>query len=147
MWLRVAGGGRFRLPHVAAACLGAVALYAGGMAAASLAAERQMAALLARQAGAAPVEVLAIPEPGNPFRRGIVAVYPDVYRFYELDWLASPPLRTTADPVPRGPEGPISDMRYTRRPGSPGHRRIDRPTAVGTTDRPRPGDRQTHPVP
>ena len=113
VWLRLAWGGRGRLPHVAAACLAAVALYAGGMAAASLAAERQMTALLARQAGAAPVEVLAIPVPGNPFRRGIVAVYPDVYRFYELDWLASPPLRPTADPVPRGPEGPIVEAALT----------------------------------
>ncbi len=113
VWLRLAWGGRGRLPHVAAACLAAVALYAGGMAAASLAAERQMGALLARQAGAAPVEVLAIPVPGNPFRRGIVAVYPDVYRFHELDWLASPPLRQTADPVPRGPEGPIVEAALT----------------------------------
>ena len=113
VWLRATGRGRGRLPRVAAACLAAVALYAGGMAAASRAAEGQTARLLARQAGAAPVDVLAIPVPGNLFRRGIVAVYPDVYRFYELDWLARPPLRRTADPVPRGPDGPVVEAALT----------------------------------
>ena len=39
------------------------------------------------QDGAAAVDVLAIPLPGNVFRRGIVAVYPNAYRFHELDWL------------------------------------------------------------
>ncbi len=107
VWLRATGRGRGRLPRVAAACLAAVAIYAGGMALASRSAERFTAALLGLQNGAAPVDVLAIPVPGNVFRRGIVAVYPDTYRFYELDWLAAPPLRQTADPVPRGPEGPV----------------------------------------
>lgn len=113
VWLRAAGRWRGKLPQVAAACLAGVATYAAAMAAASLAAERQVAALLARQLGAAPVEVLAIPVPGNPFRRGIVAVYPDVYRFYELDWLAAPPLRPAADPAPRGPEGPVVEAALT----------------------------------
>ena len=57
--------------------------------------------------------MLAIPVPGNVFRRGIVAVYPDDYRFYELDWLAAPPLRQTADPVPRGPDGPVVEAALT----------------------------------
>ena len=114
VWLRVTGRARARLPHVAAACLAGVALYAGGMAAASRTAERQAAALLARQGGGeAPVEVLAIPVPGNPFRRGIVAAYPDRYGFYELDWLASPPLRRVSGPVPRGPEGPPTEAALT----------------------------------
>ena len=113
VWLRATGRGRGALPRVAAACLAAVAIYAGGMALASRSAERFTSALLARQAGAAPVDVLAIPVPGNVFRRGIVAVYPEVYRFYELDWLAAPPLRQTADPVPRGPEGPVVEAALT----------------------------------
>ena len=83
------------------------------MAVASRSAERFTAALLTRQNGAAPVDVLAIPVPGNVFRRGIVAVYPDVYRFYELDWLAAPPLRQTAHPVPRGPDGPVVEAALT----------------------------------
>ena len=119
VWMRVTWGGRGRLPHVAAACLAAVALYAGGMAAASLAAERQMGALLARQAGAAPVEVLAIPVPGNPFRRGIVAVYPRRLPLLRarLAGLAAP----AADRRPRPPR-----PRGAHRRGGP-----DRPPRVG----------------
>ncbi len=113
VWLRATGRGRRRLPQVAAACLAAVAVYAGGMALASQSAERFAATLLARQYGAAPVDVLAIPVPGNVFRRGIVAVYPDTYRFFELDPLAAPPLRRTAAPRPRGPEGPIVEAALT----------------------------------
>ena len=56
-------------------------------------AERFTAALLTMQDGAAAVDLLAIPVPGNVFRRGIVAVYPNAYRFHELDWLDSPPPR------------------------------------------------------
>ncbi len=113
VWLRVTGRGRGSLPRVAAACLAAVAVYAGAMALASRSAERFTATVLARQNGAAPVDVLAIPVPGNVFRRGIVAVYPDTYRFYELDWLAAPPLQQTAAPVPRGPEGPVVEAALT----------------------------------
>ena len=113
VWMRVTDAGRGRRPQIAAACLAGVALYAGGMAAASRAAEGQVAALLARQEGAAPADVLAIPVPGNPFRRGIVVVDPDRYRFYELDWLTAPPLRRVADPAPRGPEGPITAAALT----------------------------------
>ena len=40
--------------------------------------------------GVAAVDLLAIPLPGNVFRRGTVAVYPNAYRFHELDWLDSP---------------------------------------------------------
>lgn len=114
VWLRATGRGRDRLPRVAAACLAAVAIYAGGMAMASRSTERFAAALLTIQReGPPPVDVLAIPVPGDVFRRGIVAVYADVYRFYELDWLAAPPLRQTADPVPRGPEGPVVEAALT----------------------------------
>ncbi len=113
VWLRVTGRELDRLPYVAAACLAAVTMYAGGMAIASRTAERYTAALLTIQNGAAPVDVLAIPVPANVFRRGIVAVYPDVYRFYELDWLTAPPLRRTAHPVPRGPEGPVVEAALT----------------------------------
>ncbi len=113
LWLRVTGRGRRGRPRYAAACLAAVALYAGGMAAASRAAERQVAAVLEQQEGAAPVEVLAIPVPGSPFRRNIVAAYPDRYRFFEHDWRASPPFRRLADPVPRGPEGPVTEAALT----------------------------------
>ena len=113
VWARVTGVGRERRPQIAAACLAGVALYAAGMAAASRAAEGQVAALLARQEGAAPVEVLAIPLPGNPFRRNIVVADPEGYRFYTLDWLTSPPLRRAADPAPRGPEGPVTEAALT----------------------------------
>ena len=57
------------------------AIYAGG----------PSASRLTMQDGAATVDLLAIPLPGNVFRRGIVAVYPNAYRFHELDWLDSPP--------------------------------------------------------
>ena len=62
-------------------------------------AERFTAALLTMQDGAAAVDLLAIPLPGNVFRRGIVAVYPNAYRFHELDWLDSPTPRQTVAPV------------------------------------------------
>ena len=116
VWLRATGRGRRRLPRVAAACLAAVAIYAGGMALASRSAERFTAALLGLQNGAAPVDVLAIPVPGNVFRRGIVAVYPDTYRFYELDWLSAPPLRRTAAPGAPRPRGPRRRGRPDRAP-------------------------------
>ena len=113
VWARATGQGRGRLPQVAAACLAGLVIYTVGMATASRTAERFTAAVLTQQRDEAPVDVLAIPVPGNPFSRGIVAVYPGTYRFYELDWLASPPLRPTADPVPRGPEGPIVEAALT----------------------------------
>lgn len=113
VWARAAGVGRDRRPRVAAACLAGLAVYAGGMAAASRAAERTAAAALARPDGEAPVDVLAIPEPGNPFRRGIVAAYPDRYLFHELDWLSGTPLRRVADPAPRSPEGPVTEAALT----------------------------------
>ena len=113
VWARAAGAGRDRLPHVAAACLAGLAIYAGGMALASRTAERTAAALLAQEHGEAPAEVLAVPEPSNPFRRGIVAAYPDRYHFHELDWLSDPRLRRVADPAPRGPEGPVTEAALT----------------------------------
>ena len=112
VWLRATGRGRGRAPQIAAGCLAGIALYAAGMAAASRVAEGQ-AARLARDDGAAPVEVLAIPVPGNPFRRDIVVAEPGGYRFYELDWLARPPLRPVGGRVPRGPEGPITEAALT----------------------------------
>ena len=112
VWLRATGRGRGRAPQIAAGCLVGVALYAAGMAAASRVAEGQ-AARLARDDGAAPVAVLAIPVPGNPFRRSIVVAEPAGYRFYELDWLARRPLRPVAGPVARGPEGPITAAALT----------------------------------
>ena len=114
VWARATGQGRGRLPYVARACLIGAAIYAGGMVMASRTAERAAAALITLQEGGPPpVEVLAIPEPGNLFRRGIVAAGRDGYRFYELDWLSTPLLRRVADPVPRGPEGPVTEAALT----------------------------------
>ena len=114
VWARATRQGRGRLPRLAVACLVGLTIYAGGLAIAANTAERFAAALLTIQGGGpGPVEVLAIPVPGNPFRRGIVAVYPEAYRFYELDWLGSPPLRQTAEPVARVPEGPVVEAALT----------------------------------
>lgn len=112
-WARAAGAGQDRLPHVAGACLAGLAIYAGAMVLASRTAERTAAAALAQQDGEPPVEVLAIPAPGNPFRRGIVAADREGYRFYDLDRLSAPSLRRVADPVPRGPEGPVTEAALT----------------------------------
>lgn len=113
IWARAARVGGDRLPRVAGACLAGLAIYAGGMALASRTAERTAAALLAQEHGEAPVEVLAIPEPGNPFRRAVVAADRAGYRFHELDWLSDPALRRVADPRPRGPEGPVTAAALT----------------------------------
>ena len=75
-------------------------------------AERFTAALLTMQDGAAPVDLLAIPVPGNVFRRGIVNVYPNAYRFYELDWLDfAAPAANGRPGDPCAPEGPIVEPR------------------------------------
>lgn len=110
---RAAGAWRNRLPQVAGACLAGLAIYAGAMVLASRTAERTAAEALAQPGGESPVEVLAIPAPGNPFRRGIVAADREGYRFYELDWLSDPHLRRVAEPLPRGPEGPVTEAALT----------------------------------
>ena len=119
VWLRFTGRWRPHVPRVAAACAAGLTVYAAAMALASVAAERQVAALLrAREPAAArdsggPLEVLASPAPANPLRRDIVVADAAHYHFLELDWLADPPLRIVADAIPRGERDRIVEAALT----------------------------------
>lgn len=106
-WLRFKGrrqaqGGS----RLAAACLSAAAAYIAGMALASSAAERKVAAWLVER-GREPVSILASPVAGNPLRHDIVAVDGEQYRFLEVEWLADEPVRAVGAWTDRIVDDPV----------------------------------------
>ena len=109
IWLRATGRWRRTLPRLATICLSAIAVYVVVMVAASRLAEQQVAAWLAAQGDGAPVEVMASPAPGNPFRRDIVIADAEHYHFLDLDWLRGAEPRVAARAIGRQPRGPQVD--------------------------------------
>ena len=109
VWLRATGRWRHALPRLATICVSAIAIYIIVMVAASRLAEEQVAAWLAEQGDDTPVEVMASPAPGNPFRRDIVVVGAEHYHFLELDWLRGAEPRVAARAIDRQPRGPRTD--------------------------------------
>ena len=112
VWLRTAGHWQRHLPRLATACLSAVTIYIVVMVAASRLAEAQVTAWLAERDDV-PVEVMASPAPGNPFRRDIVVVDAEHYHFLELDWLRAEPIRISNLSIERGLEGPVTEAALT----------------------------------
>jgi inner membrane protein len=96
LWLALAIGiwlsRRRRRGSPAVAALAATALYAGGMGAASLAAERMTMREVVRRGLPAPIQVVASPVPLDPFRRDIVYSYGHAYGFGSLRWRPRPKL-------------------------------------------------------
>ena len=106
--LRLGGRWQRRIPRIANLTLVATILYIAAMVATSQLAERQVTAWLAER-DAAPIEVMAGPAPGNPFRRDIVAADEVNYHFLELNWLSSESIRFTHPSIERGREGPVTE--------------------------------------
>ena len=109
IWLRTTGRWRRTLPRLATVCLSAIAVYIIVMVAASRLAEQQVAAWLAAQDDDTPIEVMASPAPGNPFRRDIVVADAEHYHFLDLDWLRGAEPRVAARAMDRQPRGPHAD--------------------------------------
>ncbi len=109
VWLRASGQWRLALPRLATICLSAIAVYIVVMVAASRLAEQQVAAWLAAQGDDTPIEVMASPTPGNPFRRDIVVADAEHYHFLDLDWLRGAEPRVAARAIDRQPRGPRAD--------------------------------------
>ncbi len=90
LWLTLAIGiwlsRRHQRGGPAVAALTAVALYAGGMGVASIAAERMTVREVARRGLPVPAKVVASPVPLDPFRRDIVYSYGHLYGFGSLRW-------------------------------------------------------------
>ena len=105
--LRIDGRWQRRIPRIANLALVATVLYIAAMVATSQLAERQVIAWLAER-GATPVQVMAGPAPGNPFRRDIVVADDLNYHFLELDWLSAESIRFTHPSIERGREGPVT---------------------------------------
>lgn len=106
IWMRATARWRRTLPRLATVCLSAIAVYIVVMVAASRLAEQQVAAWLAAQGGDTPIEVMASPAPGNPFRRDIVVADAEHYHFLDLDWLRGAEPRVAARAMDRQPRGP-----------------------------------------
>jgi inner membrane protein len=83
----------------AIAALVAVAVYAGAMAASSVAAERYVSREVVAR-GMRPVAVLASPVPVNPFRRRIVFDTGDAFGFGDLRWTPAPRLTLESELIP-----------------------------------------------
>ena len=112
VWLRLAGRWTGRIPRLATLCLSAATLYIVLMVAASLLAERQVAAWLADRDDT-PVEVMASPAPGNPLLRHIVVADAEHYHFLEVDWLSRDPIRISRPSIERGGETPVTRAAMT----------------------------------
>ena len=112
VWLRLAGRWTGRIPQLATLCLSAGALYIGVMVAASLLAERQVAAWLAERDDV-PVEIMASPAPGNPLLRHIVVADAEHYHFLEVDWLSGEPIRISLPSIERGGDNSVTRAALT----------------------------------
>ena len=112
VWLRLAGRWTGRIPQLATLCLSAGALYIGVMVAASLLAERQVAAWLAERDDV-PVEIMASPAPGNPLLRHIVVADAEHYHFLEVDWLSGEPIRISLPSIERGGDNSVTGAALT----------------------------------
>lgn len=85
---------------IARVTLALLTVYVVAMFAGSRLAERQVRRW-ARVNGLSVEDVLAGPLPASPFRRDVVVVTPDAYRFFELAWFAEERLRPSDPPMPR----------------------------------------------
>ena len=88
IWLRIDGRLQGRIRRLANMSLLAVLLYIVTMVAMSRLAVRQVTAWLAER-DSVPMEIMAGPAPGNPFRRDIVVADAEHYHFLEVNWLAA----------------------------------------------------------
>jgi len=107
IWLRLDGRLRGRIPRLANIALIATAVYIVTMVATSRLAARQVAAWLAER-DSVPMQIMAGPAPGNPFRRDIVVADAEHYHFLEVNWLAAESIRFAHPSIDRGPEGPVT---------------------------------------
>ncbi len=113
VWLRLAGRWTGRIPRLATLCLSAATLYILIMVAASLLAERQVAAWLAERDDAPVDEIMASPAPGNPLLRHIVVADTAHYHFLEVDWLSAEPVRIGLPSIERGGENTVTRAALT----------------------------------
>lgn len=103
VWLRWRDGRAHRL---ARAMLGVSAVYIVLMIVGSrIAVSRAESWLTAR--GMKPNRIMAGPLPANPFVRDVIAVTPEGYRFYELDWMRGGAMIETHPPLTGDERGPI----------------------------------------
>ena len=108
IWLRLDGRLKGRIPRLANIALIATTLYIVTMVATSRLAARQVAVWLAER-DSAPMQIMAGPAPGNPFRRDIVVADAEQYHFLEVNWLAAESIRFAHPSIDRGPEGPVTE--------------------------------------
>lgn len=99
--LRLWGGLQAHIPRLAAGCLLCASVYAAAMAAGSRLAAARVEAWLAAH-GERGAVVMAGPVPANPFARDVVVRDGARYRFIDLDWTRSAPIRVAGPPIPRG---------------------------------------------
>ncbi len=141
-------------PAIAVGALVVAAAYIGAMIAGSRIAERQVRQFAVEHAWTVE-QVAAMPVPAEPFRRNVIVVSPDRYRFVPVNWLRGPGADVDTAGVARGVRDPDVDAAigapfvqgvrrwlrfpsYEVRPLSGGGRRViirDARFAVGT----RPG--------
>lgn len=107
IWMRLDGRLQGRIPRLANIALIATALYILTMVATSRLASRQVAAWMAER-NSVPMQIMAGPAPGNPFRRDIVVADAERYHFLEVNWLAAESIRFAHPSIDRGPEGPVT---------------------------------------
>ena len=107
IWLRLDGRLRSRIPRIANLCLLATFMYIVTMLATSRLAERQVAAWL-EERGSIPMQIMAGPAPGNPFRRDIIVADAERYHFLEVNWLSPESVRFTYPSIDRGRESPVT---------------------------------------
>ena len=112
VWLRLAGRWTGRIPQLATLCLSAATLYIVVMVAASLLAERQVAAWLAERDDT-PVAIMASPAPGNPLLRHIVVADAEHYHFLEVDWRSAEPIRISLPSIERGGDNAVTRAALT----------------------------------
>lgn len=107
IWLRLDGRLQGRIPRLANIALIVTAVYIVTMVATSRLAARQVAAWLAER-DSVPMQIMAGPAPGNPFRRDIVVADAEHYHFLEVNWLAAEAIRFAHPSIERGREGPVT---------------------------------------
>lgn len=107
IFLRLDGRSQGRIRRLANFSLAATLLYIVIMVTTSRVAVRQVAAWLAER-DSVPLEILAGPAPGNPFRRDIVVADAEHYHFLEVNWLSTESIRFTYPSIDRGREGPVT---------------------------------------
>lgn len=103
VWLRWRNG---RARPLARAMLGALGAYVTLMIAGGWIASREAERWLQAQ-GVQAHRIMAGPLPANPLIRDIIAVTPEGYRFFELDWLRAERFVETHPPLPGDERGPI----------------------------------------